>query len=1027
MATMQAVIETRVKELQKLIMTNFIDLEPWEVRHADFKAFGEYEYTDDWSELKIGDIWARTGQTAFIKKQIQIPEDWKGSYVALDIMSGGEGLLSINGEPFHGVDDNRGYVRLFESAQGGEILNLEIEIKTGGYWEYEASDEKTKPYIWSVCKLMAINKDIENAYYDFAVPCETIKYSEDKLVQKAVLDALYECFCMVDFRNKKSDVDKFVSELKLASSALKEKFSAIDWHKEIGHIFYTGNSHIDVAWLWPLKETERKVGRTYNTLIQLMDEYPEYHFDCSQVPLFKYLEKNYPETFAKVVERVKEGRFEPIGGTWVENDTNLVSGESLVRQCLYGQRYFKNKLGCDVKVGWLPDVFGYTYSLPQIYKKSGLDYFMTTKLSWNDTNKFPYQVFNWEGIDGSKVLTYLSSCYVDSMDMKSHWEWYRMYKDQLVCSDYLAPFGWGDGGGGPTRMALDKIRRLDNVPGFPKAVQGRVHDFFENVVAKSKNVPTYNGELYFEYHRGVYTSQANNKKFNRKSELLQRDAELLSVIVEDYGVEYPKEQLVENWETILLNQFHDIIPGSSVNEVYKVSFEQYQQVMNSAKSVINNALSVIASKADTSGAGTPVLIFNTLSHERSDVVELDWSGSKKVTVYDMDGNPIPSQVEDNKIVFITDVLPPLGYTVYYVKEGSINFESELAAKDNSIVTPFYNIELNVDGTIGRIWDIECERDVLPKGSRGNVLQLFEDKPTDYDAWELETTYKDRAWEFECVEAPKVVYAGDVRIVVRTKYAYNKSTVSQDMIVYANKETIDFKTTVDWHEENTLFKTAFPIDVRSSKATYEIAYGNIERSTTDNTSIEQAQFEVPGHRWADLSETDYGVSILNESKFGWDIKGNTMRLTLLRSPKWPDKEADMGVHEFTYSLYPHDTNLLMDTICLAHGLNSPLYTILTDNHKGDAPADAFAEVDTSNVIIDCVKQAEDDKDVIVRVYEPYGSRGNVIIGFNKEIVSIKETNLLEAEIAAEDLKVEEDSIAFYIKPYELRTFKITFLK
>ena len=1024
MASKLAVLETRLKELQAEIITNSVELDNWDMKHADFKNFGEYGYKDEWQNLNIGDIWARSGETAFLKKNIEIPENWKDEYVAFEMLTGGEGLLFIDGKAFHGVDDNRGYIKLVEKATGDEKFNCEIEIKTGGYWEYEPGDIR-QPYILRACRIMTINKDIENAYYDFFVPCEIAAAMRDELLKNAIFAEIEECFLMVDFMKKKSDRKNFIKELKVAAKTLQERLANIKWHNEMGNVLYTGNSHIDVAWLWPLKETMRKVGRTYSTVAALMNEYPEYHFNCSQVPLFKYLKTNFPEIFGKIKERAKEGRFECIGGTWVENDTNLVSGESLVRQCLYGQRFFKNEMGADVKVGWLPDVFGYTYSLPQVYKKSGIDYFMTTKLSWNDTNKFPYQVFNWEGIDGSKILTYLSSSYVDDINLRHHYNIVMdTYKDRLVCSDYLAPYGWGDGGGGPTRANLDKIRRLDNMPGFPKAVQGKVHDFFVNTVEKSKNIPTYNGELYFEYHRGTYTAQANNKKFNRKSELALRDAEFLSVIVEDFASKYPKATFSENWETVLLNQFHDIIPGSSVNEVYKDSVAQYTEVLDNCYKIIYSALDTIANNADTSGTGTPVLIFNTLSSERSDVVELEWTGSKNIALYDENDTKIPFQFEDNKLVFVTDYLPPMGYAVYYAREEKVEEEVNIVFENNEISTPFFEITLNSDGTIARIWDIECEREVLPENSRANVLQMFEDKPTNYDAWELEPEYKQKSWEFNCVESPKLIHIGPTRIVIRTKYAYNESTVEQDMILYANKGTIDFKTKVDWKERHTLLKTAFPVNIRSSKATYEIAYGNIERSTTENTSIEKAQFEVSGHRWADLSETGFGVSILNDCKFGWDIKGNLMRLTLLRSPEYPDKEADLGIHEFTYSLFPHEGNMLIDTISLAHNLNSPLYAVIPDNHKGELEkVYSFAAVETGNVIIDCVKEAEDSKETIVRVYEPYGARGNVAISFDKIIKKACETDLLENKIA--DVEFQDDILVFDVKPYEIRTFKIMF--
>lgn len=1029
MATKEAVIHTRLKELQNQIITHSMDIDNWDCRNANFKDFGEYEYINDNYTVSTGDIWARSGQTAFLKNTIEIPDDWAGEYIAFEFLTGGEGLLSVNGKPYHGVDDNRGYIRLLEKAKGNEKISLEIEIKTGGYWEYEASNTK-KPYILHSSKLIAVNKDIEAAFYDFSVPAEVAHSMKDELLKAAVYNILEECILSIDF---KADRTSFINSLNVSTSVLSQKLSDIEWHKALGTAMYSGNSHIDVAWLWPLKETMRKVGRTYSTVTNLMEEFPEYYFNCSQVPLFKYLQKNFPTIYEQVKERVKEGRFECIGGTWVENDTNLVSGESLVRQCLYGQRFFSKEMGQDVKIGWLPDVFGYSYNLPQIYKKAGIDYFMTTKLTWNDTNKFPHQVFDWEGIDGSAITCFLSNTYVDNLDFPSHYHAVvDNYKDKLKCPDYLALFGWGDGGGGPTRANLEKIKRLKNAPGFPTAKTGKVIDFFNNSIKPIKDLPKWNGELYFEYHRGTYTSQADNKKLNRKSELKLRDAEIIASIAKDLGFIYPKEKLTNAWETVLLNQFHDIIPGSSINAVYKESIEQYNNVLSVCDEITDNAMAFICE--NTAIDKNSILVFNTLSHKRDDVIEIPWKNkSKNITITDPEEVQLPFQFEDDKLIIMALEIPPLGYKILNIKEGKakskpyIENPFEFGAK--GISSNLFDIKFNEDGTLKSIWDIECEREVITDNARANLLQVFEDKPTAYDAWELEPEYMQKSDEFKIIGRPTLVYSGDVRCVVRSKYEYNKSIITQDMILYTGKGTIDFKTNVEWHEKNTLLKAAFPVDIRSNYASYEIAYGTITRSTTNNTSYDKAQFETSGHRFADLSETGFGVSILNDSKYGWDIKENNMRLSLLRSPVYPDPEADQGQHNFTYSLFPHSDNCLYDTIEMAHDLNAPLYTVI-----GDKPGSknipemefSYADVATENVIIDCIKECEDDNSVILRVYEPYGARGEVCIVFDKIPISCSEVNLLEEAIDNQKLEVMEDGqLLFYIKPYEIKTFKIVF--
>ncbi|MBO4547779.1 MAG: alpha-mannosidase, partial [Abditibacteriota bacterium] len=561
---------------------------------------------------------------------------------------------------------------------------------------------------------------------------------------------------------------------------LAKGLEAIDFHTALGEAVYTGHSHIDVAWLWPLKESMRKVGRTYSTVTSLMDEYPEYCFNCSQVPLYLYLKEHFPSVYKKVKARVKEGRFEPIGGTWVENDTNLLSGESLVRQCLYGQRFFMKEFGRKVRVGWLPDVFGYSYSLPQIYKKSGIDYFMTTKLTWNDTNPFPYKVFKWEGIDGSRLKCFLSNTYVDNLDFPGH---YRTvvsnYPDKLTEPDYLAVYGFGDGGGGPTRYNLEKIRRLSNAPGFPKARTGTAESFFCGSVEKaSDRLPVWNGELYFEYHRGTYTSQANNKKNNRRCEIALRNAEMMCSMAKKCGFAYPKKDLTAMWETVLLNHFHDIIPGSSINEVYRESGEQYAAVLKKAEKITRKAARFIA---DSVGVGkNQLIVFNLLSHLRTDAIEIK-GAPFGLEAFDSDGKPLASQYESDTLVIEVPDVPPMGFKLITLKKGKPDRKHDFYFLNGRLNTPFFEIVFNEDGTIGSIWDAEAERDVLRENARANLLQVFEDKPTAYDAWEIEPSYKERSDEFRLTAGPNLVFAGPVRCVLRSKYAYGQSSITQDMI------------------------------------------------------------------------------------------------------------------------------------------------------------------------------------------------------------------------------------------------------
>ncbi len=1013
----------RIKEIEDVVIAGSRTLDGWQVRNARFIDSCQYDYICDWRMLNNGDIWARQGETAFIKRKITVPGDWTGRRVALELLTGGEGLLSINGKPYHGVDDNRGYILLASEARGGEEFDCEIEIKTGGYWEYLPENPST-PYVLSSARLIAIDRAVEESYFDFKVAYDSAAGVKDPVLQEAILLAIKEAFHTIDFRDKRSP--EFREQLISSREFLCGGLGKLGWGKCPGSVHFTGHSHIDVAWLWPLKETMRKVGRTYSTVTALMDEFPDYHFNCSQVPLFIFLKEQYPSVYERVKARIQEGRFEPVGGTWVEHDTNLISGESMVRQCLYGKRFFRDDFGVDVRVGWLPDVFGDSWTLPQIYKKAGLDYFMTAKFHANEIHRFPYNTFWWQGIDGTRIFTHVVhdivtgyNAHVNPCDMVKQWDDYIGKPEN---PDILTPFGYGDGGGGPTREMLEYMPRLSEMPGIPKAHTGRVHDYFDRIAANTKDLPVWNGEIYFERHRGTYTSQAKNKKYNRRSELLLREAEIFGVLSGGYD----KAAVTDAWQTVLLNQFHDIIPGSSIGEVYTCSHAQYEEVLEQGASIRKNALQTLVKEANTTGEGIPVAVFNSLSWPRMDIVSLPLPGDGPFKVMAPDGKEVGSQSSEGAISFVAGDVPSCGYSVYRLVESTaIEAATPFEVDGSRITTPYYEITLGDDGSLLRLFDRINAREVLREGDRANVLQVFEDKPCQEDAWDIEIQYQDKVWEFEPDGQPEVTECGSVRLTVNRKMKYGNSTLQQKMALYAHSPRIDFITKVDWQERKTMLKTAFPVDIHSTKAAYEIAFGAIERPTHWNTDWDKAAFEVSGHKWADLSEAGYGVSILNDCKYGWDIKENVMRLTLLRSPMYPDAHADLGVHEFTYSLLPHTGDWRCGTVRAGGELNLPLIPIVADKHEGTlGKTHAFITIDAPNVIVDTVKCAEESGETIVRVYEAHGGRCSATLVFDRAIESVVETNLLEEDLNA--VEFDGSGINFYIKPFEIKTYKVSFI-
>lgn len=1027
MTKLSNIVRAWLEQVEQRILTGEVRLDGWEVRNAAFVDVGKYEYAGDgWRKVDVGDVWAKQGQTAFMRATVTIPKEWEGRRVGLEMKTGGEGLLLLDGLPYHGVDDWRGYILLSPRANGGEEHRLEIEIKTGGYWEYLASDSR-QPCVLSQARLVAIDYAVEQLCHDFRVVFEAAQAVNDSLLQEAMLTAAKKALGMVDLRTP--DHGEFAASLSRAVDELKSAIAAIRYADCPGKALLVGHSHIDVAWLWPLKETVRKVGRTYSTLVALMDEFPHYRFVCSQVPLFVYLKQHYPGVYEQVKSRVAEGRFELVGGTWVEHDCNVPSGESLVRQCLYGKRFFRDEFGVDVRVGWLPDVFGYSWALPQIYKKAGLDYFMTSKLTWNDTNRIPHTAFQWQGVDGTRMVTHMiHGSYNAEVKPDELLQIWADHSPKLQCPEFLVTYGYGDGGGGPTRSMLEHVARLSDLPGLPKVRTGAVHELFQRIADRAEDLPVWNGELYYEMHRGTYTSQAWNKRYNRLSELSLRDAEMWGSLSALHGFAYPKDEFARHWQTVLLNQFHDVLPGSSIGEVYTESHEQYREVLAAAQRLRDAALSKLAADIDTQGAGASVVVYNSLSWSRTDVVSTEIKGEGACRVIAPDGSEAPSWVSDHKVSFLAKDVPSCGFAVYQVvcpdgePAGVGADENAFTVDGRTITSEFYEVQLGPDGTLARLYDRVNGREVIPQGARGNVLQVFDDRPSKEEAWDIELHYQDKGWEFEQTEPAKVSTVGPSMLVVDRKLASGASTVSQRMVLYAHSPRIDFINEVDWQERKAVLKVAFPVNVHSPRATYEIAFGAIERPTHWNTSWDLARFEVSGHRWADLSETGYGVSVLNDCKYGWDIKDNVIRLTLLRAPGYPDPDADRGKHVFTYSLLPHRGDWTESTVRSAAELNVPMVASVAEPHPGElGTRRSFVTTDSPNVIVDTVKRAEDGDELVVRAYESTGARGPVCLSFDRGIKSAVECNLLEDKIGA--VEFDESSVRFEVTPYDVRTFRV----
>jgi alpha-mannosidase len=833
----------------------------------------------------------------------------------------------------------------------------------------------------------------------------------------------------------------------------------------------TGNSHIDAAWLWPWTETVQVVHDTFSTALQLMNEYPAYTYTQSAAAYSEWMCEKYPAICQEIQERVKQGRWEMVGGMWIEPDLNMPDGESLVRQLLIGKRYFHDQFGVDVRIGWNPDSFGYNWQLPQIYKKSGVDYFVTQKMDWNDTNHLPFKLFWWQSPDGSKVLTYFPHDYdlgiepvMLAKDVAQAW------KRNPGLPEMMHLFGIGDHGGGPTRAMLDAgVRWTDPQMVYPKTFFGVAQGFFSDVeskldtehspvwnyqsIAKGStalpsppagmvSIPTWNDELYFEYHRGVFTSQANHKHSMRESEVWMLDAEKYSSLAWLSGQTYPSASLNEAWKKVLFNQFHDLAAGSGIGILYKEAQRDYDMVRLTTSEASSAALADIASRVDTrSPAGAvPVLIFNSLAWTRKDLVEvavqMPGGGVKDgVSVLDSQNHAVPSQVLSTdattssiRLLVEPDSVPSLGYTLLRVAPGRRDFATDLSAHDLTLENGALRVVVDPkSGCITSLYDKRAKFESIAAGACGNELIAFHDNPKQYDAWNIDSDFEKTFDRLDTADSVKLVESGPLRATIRVTRTWQQSKFVQDIRLYAGLDRVDVMNDIDWHETHILLKAAFPLAASSAQATYEIPYGSIERPTTRNNTWESAKFEVPALRWADLGDSAHGFSLINESKYGYDAKDNVLRISLLRSPTWPDAEADRGHHHFAYSLYPHAGDWKQAlTVRRGYEFNSKLTALAVNPHAGASPTNnSFVSADQDNVVVTALKKAEDGDALLLRFYEWAGKNSEVHFTLPPGATSAHLTNLME-QPEGSALAVSSDAkITVPVHPFEIISVRVDY--
>ena len=846
-----------------------------------------------------------------------------------------------------------------------------------------------------------------------------------------------------------------------------------------GTCYFLGHSHLDAAWLWSFSESREVFHETCKKILELMDKYPRFIYCQSSAQYYEWLEESYPDVFEKVKKRVEEGRWEIVGGTWVECDCNLPSGESLVRQFLYGKGYFKRKFGVDVKVAWMPDSFGYAWTLPQIMRKCGIKFFLTQKLNWNDTTIFPYYFFRWTAPDGSSVIAHQTvGKYSETVMEERIFQQMRMLKSRQGLKDLLVLFGVGDHGGGVTEDMIE--RALEFVEG-KKEVKGRFStavEYFETLVRKTGGkIPEVDDELYLQYHRGTYTTQAMVKKANRRAECLLEVAEKFASIARGYGYEYPAMKLKEAWKKLLLNQFHDVLAGSSIPEVYKEAEKLFKQTFKTVCSIVLGSLRAIASKIDTSGEGRSILVFNPLSWSRTGVVQVSLDrlgGEKEVEIYDEHGRIVPSQLleEEKAIIFVAEDVPSLGYREYKARmknrerKTSMNLSVEEKERGIKLENEFFVVKIDKEtGLVKSIFDKRYGREVLK--DFGNRIQIYDDRPVSgrrtvtlqvddatFDAWEVYIYQQPEGVRYVELDRPievAITEKGPVKVSVRVRHKFVQegrpdSIFVQEITLYQKIPLIVFKLWIDWHAEHKLVKVAFPLNVHSDYTAYEVPYGFILRRnplSPNATLAERAKYEVPGQKWVDHSDENgsYGVSLLNDCKYGFDTINDTVRMTLLRSARYPIELranfglpvevgetkplTDQGKHEVSYALYPHKSDFKEAlTVRRAYEFNYPLIPIIEESHRGNLPkSHSFVSIQPENVILTVMKKAEDSDHLILRFYETAGKDVEAVIQIEGVLKDVVETDLMEKEVSKIPFKGGEIKVP--ISSHEIKTIKIEF--
>jgi alpha-mannosidase len=1055
-------------------------------RNAHERPVEEWSFAagnDEPCRIGLGDFWPEIETPVWLTAEVAVPEEWSGLPVELELWLGGEGFVRLSTGATGGLNPfHRAYV-VAEEAEGGEKVGVEAEVVSKGMFGSHVAEPRL-----TRAALVVPEVEVRALERDLSMVAEACDHLDDHDAVPHLLDALDEAFALLatywpsesdttvsrylrGYENpignglyslpsfaagKALDVNRLGRELwsmpeisppeplpeaarravGKARGLLASRLGKIkEEYPPVGGLALTGHAHIDLAWLWPLAETRRKGRRTFASVLGLMDRYTDFTYNQSSAQLYAWIEEDDPALFERVRERVAEGRWEAVGGSWCEPDCQVTGGESFVRQLLYGQRFFESRFGHRSTVAWLPDAFGFSPGIPQLLRGAGISGFFTAKLKWSETNRFPHDLFWWEGIDGSRVAAHTihnpGADYngdivpFDLLGVWGNFRGKRRYQESIFA------FGWGDGGGGPSEKMLENYARLKSFPALPRLRMARVDEHFGSL---PQDLPKWVGELYLELHRGTLTSQGKVKQLNREGEHRLLEAEAFATTAALHGAEYPAQELDRLWKILLLNQFHDILPGSSISEVYEDAHEQLAEVVAGAKKLRDTALRHIAA---ANGSGETVLVANAgLAPRPLTVLLPDETLDGEGSVTDADGKPLPSQrTAEGLLVHDPERnVPAIGWTTLRLERWdssppvSSGVRAERSGETVVLENELLRAEIGSDGTLHRVYDRALDREVL--GGRGNQLWAYVDKPREWDAWDVDEDYELEGEEIGVVESLEVIEDGPLRATVRVERRWRSSRITQAYRLHAGSRRLDVEASISWHERQVLLRALFPLAVRSHEATFETMYGAHRRPTHRNTSWDSTRFEVSAHRFADLSEPDYGVALINDGKYGHSARDNVLGLSLLRSPMYPDPLADEGNHGFTYSLFPHPGDWTeAGVIEEAFALNSPLFAA-SGSRSGTAsdtlPVESgLLDADGIAVALGSLKMSEDGRALVLRLYEPRGARGECALRFAHDVERVERANLLEE--AEGEVEVRDGAVRLELRPFEVVTLRVRLQK